>query len=161
MAHKIQSHTHSCNTGVSSGTGISCEFCEILKKTFFAKNPQWLLLAFTPIEISYSNAVCNKWAAEVWICLVSLHGGAKDFIFTCIFLRIITIFIKIWIWHRIFSISVTGLKFNTQKTIIHLMLLTILKTYVHYLRHRFINQKSNIKAGVHIFTNIKNTDSSK
>ena len=64
---------------------------------FMQKNPPWLLLAFTPIEISYSNVVCNKLAAEVWICLVSLYVGAEDFIFTCIFLRIITIFIKIWI----------------------------------------------------------------
>ena len=28
----------------------------------------------------------------------------------------------------------------------------------YYLRHRFINQKLNVKTGVHIFTNIKNTD---
>ena len=26
-------------TGVSSGTGVSCEFCEILKETFFRKTP--------------------------------------------------------------------------------------------------------------------------
>ena len=100
-------------TGISSGTGVSCEF--------FAKHLQWQLLAFAPVEISYSNTVCNKSAAEAWICLVSFYGGAKDFIFTCIFLRIITIFIKIWMWHCIFSISVTGLKFNTWKTIIHLI----------------------------------------
>ena len=33
--------------------------------------------------------------------------------------------------------------------------LIILKTYFHYLRHKFINQKQNVKACVHIFTKIK------
>ena len=70
-------------------------FAKFWRKLFFIKHLQWLLLAFAPIEISYSNTVCNKSAAEVWICLVSFYGGAKDFIFTCIFLRIITFFIKI------------------------------------------------------------------
>ena len=31
--------------------------------------------AFAPIEISYSDTVCNKSAAETWICLVSFYGG--------------------------------------------------------------------------------------
>ena len=30
--------------------------------------------------------------------------------------------------------------------------------YVHYLRHRFINQKENVKKRVHIFRKIKNKD---
>ena len=30
--------------------------------------------------------------------------------------------------------------------------------YVHYLRHRFINQKQNLKTEVHIFTKVKNKD---
>ena len=60
-------------TGVSSGTGVSCEFCKILKNT--TEHLQWLLLAFAPIEISYSNTVCNKSASEAWICLVSFYGG--------------------------------------------------------------------------------------
>ena len=81
-------------TGVSSGTGVPCEFCEILKP-FFTKHLQWLLLVLAPIKIFYSNTVYNKSAAEAWICLVSFYGGAKDFIFTCIFLKIITFFIKI------------------------------------------------------------------
>ena len=76
--------------GVSSGTGVSCEFCNILKNTFFAEHLQWLLLAFAPIKIFYSNTVCNKSAVEAWICLVSWYGGAKDFIFTYIFPRIVT-----------------------------------------------------------------------
>ena len=66
---------------------------------FFAEHLQWLLLAFTPIEISYSITICNKSAAEAWICLLSFYGGAKDFIFTCIFPKIITPFIKIKMWH--------------------------------------------------------------
>ena len=56
---------------------------------------QWLLLPFAPTDIFYSNTVCNKSTAEAWICLVSFYGGAKDFIFTCIFVKIITFFIKI------------------------------------------------------------------
>ena len=80
-------------TGVSSGTGVSSEFREILKNVFFHRAPPVLLLAFAPIEISYFNNLCNKFAAEARIGLVSL--GAKDFIFTCIFLGIITFFIKI------------------------------------------------------------------
>ena len=35
--------------------------------------------------------------------------------------------------------------------------LIILKTYVQYFHHRFINQKWNVKTGVHIFTKIKQT----
>ena len=46
-------------------------------------------------RFSILNTVYNKSAAEAWICLVSFYGGAKDFIFTCIFLKIITFFIKI------------------------------------------------------------------
>ena len=66
------------------------------KENFFsAEHLKWLLLAFAPIEIFYSHTLCNKSAAEAWICLVSFHGGAKDFIFTSIFLKIITFFIKI------------------------------------------------------------------
>ena len=77
-------------TGASSGAGVSCEFCEILN-TFIRRTP----LAFAPIEVSYTNTVCNKSASVAWICLVSFYGGAKDFISTCIFLRIITFFNKI------------------------------------------------------------------
>ena len=82
-------------TGVSSGTGISCEFCEILKETFFGKTPAVAASNICTNWDSYSNTVCNKSAADAWICLVSFYGGAKDFIFTCIFLKIITFFIKI------------------------------------------------------------------
>ena len=60
----------------SSGTGVSCEFCDILKNTFFRRPP--------PVTVS---GICiNK---SAWIYLVSLYGGGKDFIFTCIFFRII------------------------------------------------------------------------
>ena len=76
-------------------TGVSCEFCKILKNTFFRRTRQRLFLAFAPIEVTYTNTVHNKLAAEAWICLVSFYSGVKDFIFTCIFLRIITFFIKI------------------------------------------------------------------
>ena len=47
------------------------------------------------------------------------------------------------------------MKFRKAKTIIPL----ILKTYVHYIRHRFFNQKLNEKAVVHIFTKMKIADS--
>ena len=70
-------------------------FATFWRTPFFAEHLKWLLLAFAPIEIFYSHTVCNKSAAEAWICLVSFYGGAKDFIFTCIFLKIITFFIKI------------------------------------------------------------------
>ena len=82
-------------TGVSSGTGVSCEFLRNFKENLFRRTPTVTASGIAPIQISYSNIVCNKSAAEAWICLVSFYGGAKDFIFTCIFLRIITIFIKI------------------------------------------------------------------
>ena len=82
-------------TEVSSGARVSCEFCENLKEILFCKNLQWLFFSFALFKISYSYTVCNKSAAEAWICLVFFYGGAKDFIFTWIFLRIITIFIKI------------------------------------------------------------------
>ena len=61
-------------TGVYSGTGFSCKFCEILT-SFFSEHFQWLLLAFAPIEISYSTAVCNKSASEADISLFSFYGG--------------------------------------------------------------------------------------
>ena len=70
-------------------------FATFWRTPFFAEHLKWLLLAFAPIEIFYSHTVCNKSAAEAWICLVSFYGGAKDFIFTCIFLKITTFFIKI------------------------------------------------------------------
>ena len=41
------------------------------------------------------------------------------------------------------------------------MILIILKIYVPYLRHRFINQKLNVKTGVHIFAKINTTDNRK
>ena len=60
--------TFSKFTSISSATEVFCEFCKILKKTFFfVKHLQWLHLAFAPIRISYSNTVCNKSAAEAWI----------------------------------------------------------------------------------------------
>ena len=66
---------------VSADTGVSCEFYDILKNTFFfAEHLQWLLLAFAPIKIFYSNTVCNKSAADAWICLASFYSGAKDLI---------------------------------------------------------------------------------
>ena len=82
-------------TGVSSGTGVSFEFWEILKKSFFCKRPTVAAAIIGANQISYSNTVRNESADEACICLISFYGGAKDFIFTCIFLRIITFFIKI------------------------------------------------------------------
>ena len=63
--------------GVSSGTGASCEFCNILKNTFLRRTP----------PVAASGICTNRYFL--------FYGGAKDFIFTCIFLRIITLFIKI------------------------------------------------------------------
>ena len=56
---------------------LSCFAVNFVKflKTLFSIEHQWLLLAFTPIEISYSNTVCNISAAETWIFLVSFYGG--------------------------------------------------------------------------------------
>ena len=47
--------------GVSSGTGVSYEFCDILKNTFFRGTP----------PVTASGICTNKSAAEAWICLVS------------------------------------------------------------------------------------------
>ena len=65
------------------------------------------------------------------------NGGAKVFIAAYGFLRIITF--------------LAG-DHNINKFLI------ILKTYAHYLRHIFINQKQNIKTEVHLLTKMKNTD---
>ena len=81
-------------TGVSSGTGVSCVSFSFQRTLFFAKHLKWLLLAFALIETFYSYTVCNKSAADTWICLVSFYGRSKDFIFTYIFLKTITFFIK-------------------------------------------------------------------
>ena len=51
------------------------DFAKSLRTTFFTEHLQWLLLTFAWIEISHSNAACNKLAAETWICLVSFYGG--------------------------------------------------------------------------------------
>ena len=48
-------------------------FAKFLKTPFFTEHVQWLLLAFAPIEISYSNTVYNTSAAESWICLASFY----------------------------------------------------------------------------------------
>ena len=64
-------------TCVSSGTGVSSEFREILKNVFFHRAPPVLLLAFAPIEISYFNNLCNKFAAEARTGLVSFYGGER------------------------------------------------------------------------------------
>ena len=56
---------------------VSCEFLTNFKEEFFCKTPTVVLLTFAPIEIFYSNTVCNKSPAEAWICLVSFHGAAK------------------------------------------------------------------------------------
>ena len=66
-------------TGVSSGTGVFCEFCKILKHIFFHAT----LLAFVSIDISYSNTVCNKSASEAWIRLVSFYGEQSSEILHC------------------------------------------------------------------------------
>ena len=56
----------------------------------------------------------------------------------------------------IFSISFTGSKFNSGKTIIHLIAASnnSQNMFIIYL----IEQKQDVKTGTHIFTKIKNTD---
>ena len=79
-------------TRVSSDTGVSCEFCEILRKnTFFHRTP--------PVAAS---GICTNWD------------------FTSLFLRTISFFIKMRKWHRIFSFSFTGSTFNNHLIIVHL-----------------------------------------
>ena len=111
--------------------------------------------------------IINRQLTREYVYFLSLveNSGAKDFIITYIYLRIITFFIKIWIWYCIiFRVSFTGSKFSgTRKTIITFNNKSpiILKTYVHYLRLRFLDlwtENKNVKKGVHIFTKIKNTD---
>ena len=53
-------------------------------------------------------------------------------------------------WHRIFSIFSTGPKFNETLKNNHALnnkLLIILKLFVHYLGHRFINKKIKCQDG--------------
>ena len=62
--------------------------------------------AFKPVEISYSNTVCNNLAAEAWICLVFFY------IEECWSKRL-----HCHMLHGILGISFTGSKFNeTWKT---------------------------------------------
>ena len=60
-------------TGAFSGTSVSCKFCKILRNTFFHRIPPVDVSGIAPIEMSYSNTVCNKLAAEVWY--VSFQAG--------------------------------------------------------------------------------------
>ena len=57
-----------------------CEFGQIFKNPFFTEHPQRLLLAFVPIEISYSNAACNTSVAEAWISFVNIFWGVSFFL---------------------------------------------------------------------------------
>ena len=82
-------------TVVSSGTGFSLEFCKILKKHIFSQNTSsgcFWDLKHSRFSILILYVINRQLRRE---CLVSFYGGAKNFIFTCIFLRIITVFIKI------------------------------------------------------------------
>ena len=99
-------------TDAFSGTSVSCcKFCEILKDTFFHRIPPTV---FTPIEISYSNTVCNKSATEAWVCLVSFYGGEwwSERLHFCKYFPQNYHFLHWDIWNRIFSISFTGWKFS-------------------------------------------------
>ena len=78
-------------TGVSSGTGVSCEFCEIFKNTgcfWHLHQSRFLIL------ILY---VVNQHLRHEYVSFLSMveNGGTEDFFFTSVFLRIITFFIKI------------------------------------------------------------------
>ena len=70
-------------------------------------------------------------------------------------------FIKKRLQHRYFPVKFAKfLRTPILKNIWERLLLQFLShgSNVHYFRHRFINQKQNIKAGVHIFRKIKNKD---
>ena len=82
-------------TVVSSGTDSSHEFCEILKRHIFSQNTSsgcFWHLRHSRFSILILYVINRQLRRE---CLVSFYGGVKNFIFTCIFLRIITFFIKI------------------------------------------------------------------
>ena len=53
---------------------------------------------------------------------------------------------------------INGSNDNLKNDTFNNKLLIILKTYFHYLPHRFIDQKWNVKTVVHILTKTKNTD---
>ena len=85
--------------GASSGTVVSCEFCKILKNTIFSQNtPSGCFWHFHQprflIPILY---VINRQLRGECVQFLSMmeKGGAENFIFTFIFLRLITFFIKI------------------------------------------------------------------
>ena len=61
------------------------------------------------------------------------NGGVKDFIVSCIFLIAFSVFLS--------------LDQNLMKPQKLSQVSKLLKTYVHYLRHRFINQKWHVKTG--------------
>ena len=82
-------------TVVSSGTRFSHEFYEILKRHIFLQNTSsGCFWHFRHSRFSILILYVINWQLRRE-CLVSFYGGAKNFIFTCIFLRIITVFIKI------------------------------------------------------------------
>ena len=70
-------------------------FAKFLRILFFTEHIQWLLLAFAPIVIScFNTLVFYEIYRYLKLGYVQFHsmvenGGAKDFVFTCIFLRII------------------------------------------------------------------------
>ena len=68
-------------TGVSSGTGVSCEFCDILKNTFFSQNTSsgcfWhLLQSRFSILILY---VINQQLRREYVQFLSMVEGKNSF----------------------------------------------------------------------------------
>ena len=106
-------------------------------KTISFSSFVFAISAFKPIEISYSNTVCNKSAAEAWICLVSFYG--REWWSERLHCHML---------HGILGISFTGSNLMKPEKPSNNKILIILKTYVYYLRHRLINQKQNVKTGV-------------
>ena len=83
-------------TGVSSGTGVSCEFCEILKISMNTSSGWFWHLHQSRFPILILYAI-NRHLRRQYVQFLSMveNDGAKDFIFTFIFFRIISFFVKI------------------------------------------------------------------
>ena len=118
-----------CKKHVLKNFAESCKcFLKILqnfKEHFFSQNTSngcfWHFhQSRFPILILY---VINQQLRCEYVQFLSIveNGRAKDFIYTCIFLRMITFFIEIQMSHRIFSISFNGSKFNENLIILKTM----------------------------------------
>ena len=110
--------TFSKFTSISSATEVFCEFCKILKKTFFFLQNTYsdffwhLHQSGSPILIQY---LINRQLRREYL---NILWWSRKLHFHLYFLK----YFPQNFWHVFFfSISVTGSNFNTWKTIIHLI----------------------------------------